>query len=244
MRRHLLLLLAAALLVSACGGDDDDSGLRDAPWALTSGIDVNGWEAFAPSATFADGHVAGSTGCNRFTAAYEVDGSTLELDHIASTLMGCPAPADAVERAFLDALKRVRAWRISDGELQLLDGDDRELLRFGVPTLRGAWKATMINTGDALKTPAGTITATFGEDGTLTGSGGCNTYRAAFKAERGKLEIDPPAGTRKACTEPGVGEQEQAFLSALPLATGYRIEGDHLSLLAADGTFVATFERA
>jgi META domain len=54
------------------GGDEDHaagaSSLCGMPWVLAAGLDVAGWERAAPSATFADGRVAGSTGCNRFTA--------------------------------------------------------------------------------------------------------------------------------------------------------------------------------
>ena len=47
-----------------------------------------------------------------------------------------------------------------------------------------------------------------------------------------------------ACDKPaGIMEQERAFLSVLPAAVAYRVDGPKLSLLTADGTFVATFER-
>jgi heat shock protein HslJ len=39
-------------------------------------------------------------------------------------------------------------------------------------------------------------------------------------------------------------EQEQAFLAALAATTNYRVEGSHLSLLTASGTFTATLDRA
>jgi heat shock protein HslJ len=47
------------------------------PWILASGVDVPGWEQTPPSATFNEETVGGSTGCNRFTAPYTVDGDTL-----------------------------------------------------------------------------------------------------------------------------------------------------------------------
>lgn len=60
--------------------------------------------------------------------------------------------------------------------------------------------------------------------------------------ERGVIEIAAPASGRKACAKPA-GVKEQAYLSALPLAAGYRVEGDMFSLLTADGTMVATYVR-
>ncbi len=39
-------------------------------------------------------------------------------------------------------------------------------------------------------------------------------------------------------------EQEAAYLAALPAAVSYRVDGDSLALLTADGTYVASFVRA
>jgi heat shock protein HslJ len=70
-------------LVSGCGGDDegaaDASSLEGVAWVLAPGVDVEGWEDVAPSATFENGRLAGTTGCNRFTTTYTVDGDTLEI---------------------------------------------------------------------------------------------------------------------------------------------------------------------
>ena len=68
------LPLLAALLVSAavggCGGDEeesaaDPSSLEGVPWVLVSGVDVDGWEAVAPSLTLEDGQASGSSGWTR-----------------------------------------------------------------------------------------------------------------------------------------------------------------------------------
>jgi len=45
--------------------------------------------------------MSGSTGCNRCSGPYTVDGDTLELGAIVSTQMACPPPARAVETAFV-----------------------------------------------------------------------------------------------------------------------------------------------
>ena len=245
----LALLLAVAL--AGCGGDDEsESGppsFVGVPWVLSSGLDVEGWETVRPSATFSDDTVGGSTGCNRFTAPYSAGSDTMEIGVVASTQMACVPPADAVERAYVDALGRVAEWRQEDAELVLLDDTGSELLRFAEATPVGDWEVTAFLSGDAVSSPLpGTeLTASFGADGTLTGSGGCNTYTAAFTTDRGDIEIDSPAATRKACAAPeGVMEQEAAYLAALPAAVSYRVDGDSLALLDADGTYVASFVRA
>jgi heat shock protein HslJ len=129
-----LLGLLGLVLTAGCGdGEGNESGAASfvgPGWILSGGIDVPGWEATAPSATFAEGRIAGSTGCNRFTGPYTVDGDGLEIGAIASTKMACLPPADEVERVYLAALARVAKWRSEGDELVLLDGQGAELLRY------------------------------------------------------------------------------------------------------------------
>jgi heat shock protein HslJ len=244
-------LLLALALVAGCGDDEgsesEAASFEGVPWVLSAGLDVDGWETVAPSAEFAGGTVGGSTGCNRYTGPFTVDGDSLEIGNIASTQMACQPPADAVERAYVAALGQVREWRSEDDELVLLADDGSELLRYRVATPEGSWEATAIQTGTALASPLlGTeITARFGEDGALTGSAGCNTYRTTYTTDGGGIEIAPPASTKKACAEPGgVMAQESAYLAGLPTAARFRVDGGSLTLLAADGTYVASYVRS
>jgi heat shock protein HslJ len=227
------------------GGAPVQSGaLTGAPWQLVAGIDVAGWERVAPSVQFQNGTVSGSTGCNRFSTSYTLDGDKLTIVPPATTMMACDEPGQSVEPAFLAALGEVAGWRIEDGALALLDEDGGQVLRFDVASPVGTWDTTSFLQDNAVSSPLpGThLTATFTDDGTLTGSAGCNTYTATYTAERGKIHIGQLATTRKLCTEPeGVMEQEQQYVAALPQATAYTVEGEQLSLLTPAGTFVATF---
>lgn len=189
-----LALLLVAVAVTRCGGDEGDgepASFEGVPWLLVSGRGIAGWEGETPSATFEGGTVSGSTGSNRFTGPYSVDGDTLELGAVASTRMACPPALDAVERAYLAALDRVEHWRSDGEELVLLDGGDAEVLRFEAGTPGGSWQATGVLRGDAFEIliPDTEITATFTDDGELTGSAGCNSYTATFEADRGGIEI-------------------------------------------------------
>jgi len=240
---RLLALFLGLAVISGCGDDSDNgaaatgpAAIEGVPWALESG----------PSATFTDGTVSGFGGCNQYSAPYTLDGDKLDIGHASSTLMGCAPPADKIERDYLAALDRVATWERSGDELILSDKDGKELLRFTQPTVTGSWDATSFLQGDAVSSPLpGTkVTAEFKDDGTLTGSAGCNTYHSTYKATGGTITIDPPSATEMACTGPaGVMEQEQAYLDALPRAVSYRVEGARLSLLTAKGTYVASYER-
>jgi heat shock protein HslJ len=250
VRRALALLVVALIAASAagCGNDDgesaDASSLEGVPWVLVDGIDVEGWEDAAPSATFESERVSGSTGCNRYNASHTVDEDALELAAIVSTRMACVPPRDEVERAFLGALERVAGWRVDADELVLVDVDDEELLRFGAATPVGSSSVTGVLRGDAFVSAiAGTeITATFSDEGELSGSAGCNTYTATYTTDGGAIEITPPAATKKLCPDPeGVMEQEAAYLEGLASAARYRVDGGALELSTADGTRVVHF---
>ena len=125
-----------------------------------------------------------------------------------------------------------------------MNGDGDELLRYEAASPVGDWEATSIQTGNALASPieGTTITATFADEGMLSGSSGCNQYTGSYTLDGGGIEIGPLAATKKACAAPeGVMEQEAAYLAVLPTATHFRIDGQSLALLAADGTFVASY---
>ena len=79
----------------------------------------------------------------------------------------------------------------------------------------------------------------------MTGSAGCNSYVGQVQAEGSTLSFGPLATTRMMCGEPqGIMEQETAYLAALATATGFRIQGEALQLLGAEGETVATYTAA
>jgi heat shock protein HslJ len=214
------------------------------PWVLSSGIPLPQDVAVVrPSATFESGTVSGSTGCNRYTGPYTLDGGA---GQIASTMMACIPPADWIERAFLDALGKVAGWRSGGEQLVLVGHDDAELLRFAAATPVGTWQVTGIRRDASTSPLAGTdLTATFSPDGSLSGSAGCNAYKASYTTGKGTIAIQAPAATRKACADAaGVMEQETAYLALLPTAVSYRMDGNVLELLAGDGTQLVTYTRS
>lgn len=78
-------------------------------------VAISGAPAFDPGKTgfkaLPDGHVASTVGCNRIVGSPEVDGARATFGRMAATMMACPPPLDAVERAYLKALEGVRSWR-------------------------------------------------------------------------------------------------------------------------------------
>jgi len=64
--------------------------------------------------------VSGSVACNRLTGRYDLKGDRLAFDQIVATRMNC-LQGTGLERAFVDALGRVKSWRITGQRLDLFD---------------------------------------------------------------------------------------------------------------------------
>jgi polar amino acid transport system substrate-binding protein len=97
-----------------------------------------------------------------------------------------------------------------------------------VGPLAGTKQATMIG-GQPPAPGAPPLTAFFGADGTVTGSGGCNTYTGTYQQAGNRLTVQPLAATQKAC-DPAVMAQEEAFLAALQSSDTFSICGGQLTI--------------
>jgi putative lipoprotein len=73
--------------------------------------------------------VSGSGGCNGFSGSYTLNGDRVSFGRLLSTMMACVSGMET-ERAFLPALAKVRRWRISGQNLDLLDDRGNSLARF------------------------------------------------------------------------------------------------------------------
>lgn len=80
-----------------------------------------------------------------------------------------------------------------------------------------------------------------GEEGRVSGSGGCNRFAGTYAQTGDALSFGQLAGTRMACLGPGM-ELESRFHAALGQVTGYVIDGEELTLEGPDGP-VARFLR-
>jgi putative lipoprotein len=91
------------------------------------------------------------------------------------------------------------------------------------PTLIGSdWVLISLNGAEPLADSE--ITLSFGTDGRVTGSSGCNRYFGAYRlADESGLEIGPLAGTRMFC-QGALGKQETRYLEALEATTGYALD--------------------
>ncbi len=83
---------------------------------------------------------------------------------------------------------------------------------------------------------------TFNDDGSVTGTTGCNTFNGEVTIEGSELTFGPMATTRMACLDEGASLQEHAFLTALEGVTGYTVDDEGRLVLEGDAPL--TFEVA
>lgn len=229
--------------------------LEQTVWQLVSYRDSNGnvvtaWNEAPATFQFAAGRVIGTTGCNRFFSGYTVTGDELAIAPGGSTLMACfPEALAQQESAILAGMNNVSGYELTTDELQLLNRDGNVLF-----TLMPQVSASLTNTNwtliaysngqGSLASPVleTTLTATFDDAGGLTGSAGCNTYRANFEHTDQTLQIGAAGSTRRLCPVPdGTMQQEQVFLGLLAAVSTYDIDGNQLTLKDAAGMVLAQF---
>lgn len=196
-----------------------------------------------------DGSLAGSAGCNRFTTSFQAASGSISIGLVASTMMACEEEIMQQETAFLAALPTAATYDIQGDTLELRDANGALVASFVAqtpPSLTGVnWQLTDVNINNGIVAAVGEATAVFGEDGSLSGSTGCNNYRTTFTQDGSALAISPEIiSTRMACPDGALSEQEAAFLAALPQTATYQMDGDRLELRDADGALLAAFAPA
>jgi heat shock protein HslJ len=225
-------------------------------WSLTSYN--NGKQALVSvlngmsiSANFSqDGNLSGSAGCNSYTATYEVDGDQMSIGPAAATRKYCgETGVMEQEAAYLQALGKVASYKIEGDALTLFDANGTTYLTYTaskpVDLSSNDWSLIGYNNGKEafvsvlLNT---TISASFGMDGKLSGTAGCNTYSSDYTVDGDQISIGPALSTRMFCAEEGVMEQEMAYLQAMEKAATYKIEGEVLTLFDAQGLRLAQYQ--
>ena len=79
------------------------------------------------------------------------------------------------------------------------------------------------------------------ENGSVTGSSGCNNYRASYTLSGSQLTIGPIAGTQMACS-PAQMAVERAYLDRLAKVAAFTISGSQLTLTDASGHTLLLFQ--
>lgn len=202
----------------------------------------------APTMQFDADQASGFTGVNRWFAPYTHIGSDLCFGQVGMTMMAGPEDLMEQEQEFLDVLNRSDSYAIAGETLEIREGEEIIALFTAVPsTIEGDWELQALNNargGVVSIMDATAITAHF-EGGIVSGSSGCNRFRAPFEADGSRLHLGPAMGTRTPRAEPeGALDQEQQFLSLFDLARSYQIvDGTQLTILDEAGARLMEFRR-
>ena len=86
--------------------------------------------------------------------------------------------------------------------------------------------------------PATQVTAFF-QNGTLSGTGGCNDYSTSYTINGASLNIAPVPVTGVSCDD-ATDQQEESFFLALDDITSYQIQGNKLTLSGPTHTLIFT----
>jgi heat shock protein HslJ len=135
----LVPLLLSALALSACGGSDEGStaqnpaDLEGVSWILTQMTTVGGQTEIVQvgvSAEFDGSAISGTSGCNRYHASYEAQGSSISFGPIAGTKKLCGDPEDSTETRYLQLLADVGSYRVSGRSMSMNDQSGTPVLQF------------------------------------------------------------------------------------------------------------------
>jgi heat shock protein HslJ len=235
-------------------GASEAVSLEGPLWTLSGYANTRGGltgpvEGSKVTAIFQDGRLSGNASCNTYGADYTVDGNQLTIGLAITTMMMCE-PQDVMqqEQTYLAALAQVAAYQIDGDTLTLVDANGTVLLVYTETaplTLTGVtWTVTTYNNGKqaVVSLLADTeLTLIFGEDGSVSGSAGCNQYTGGYTVDGSAIKIGPLAATMMMCGEPeGVMEQEAQYLAALQAATTFAIPGDVLELRDDSGALMVS----
>lgn len=123
MRRFRAGLLCSLAPFAVASAGAPAKPLEGVSWRLTGlpGQDAKALAALPRPVTvrFERGRVAGTSGCNRLTGSYEVEGDRVTLGPLAGTMMACPEPAMTIEAAFRAAFSGVVRYAVEGERLRL-----------------------------------------------------------------------------------------------------------------------------
>jgi len=250
------MILIPLLVVAGCTGQAPAPRLEGTGWTLT-GYAHNGTMTQPLSGTKVtldfsnDGQISGTAGCNHYFAPYMLKGTAITIGLAGSTEMYCVTPGVMdQESTYLALLGQAKTTTITVDMLTLSDAKGSAILTYAktlqpapAPLVGTNWTLSSFHSADAVSSViAGTtITAVFGDDGRVSGSGGCNRYFASYNITGTSLSISSVGSTKMYCGAEGVMQQESTYLASLSKAMTFTIKGNQLSLADVKGSTILSF---
>lgn len=226
---------AVAMMAAGCtpGEDNANGGLGGTDWTVVSIAGTATIPDARPTMRFAfGGQLTGSDGCNQYSGPFKTDRQDITIGKLTSTLIGCEPLLGAQAQAFNEALTGAATWRLTEtGGLELRGhGDVIAEPLVDAPPPSDAVVSDLAGTTWVLQELGGATlvddepTVTFGGDGTVSGSAGCNTFNGTYVLDGATITFGPLTTTKMACADPTMFV-ESAFLAAMAGVTGWSLDG-------------------
>lgn len=194
MKVSLLVTLLGAGVVCGCDGGTTASSLR-AQLAGRSFVSesVEGWQLVTGtqvSVSFDSTHVNAQAGCNAFSGTCEIEGGTLRVSMLGSTLLGCPDPRAAQDDWLAAFLLAGPTLALNDPRLLMTTADarvhllDRKSAIPDLPLVGTQWAGNGFSDGmvATLGPGSGSVSLAFGSDGHVAVNTSCQTGTGSFTA--------------------------------------------------------------
>ena len=282
MRHYATILLISAvviaLLVAGCTTQPQTAPVTPLPttmpvttpgqpsiigtWSLVStysgGRAVSALSGTTITATFSDGGtVSGSAGCNNYVATYQIGReNAITIGKLATAKTICDYPTGIMdqETIYLQNLQGATSYAINGNTLNISDSMGKTVLTYQrsgslvttLPIAGITWNLDHyrnVSESDVHVIKGTEVTALFGPIANITGSSGCNTYKGGYTTSGiNGISIGPVATTLMYCGDPGVMDQETAYLALLNRVASYEMTADGmLNLKTSTGTPVLVY---
>ncbi|MGW5075503.1 META domain-containing protein [Rhodococcus sp. NPDC004095] len=188
--------------------------------------------------------LAGTAGCNRATGTADFSGGRITTGPLATTMMACVGERGASDAWLADFFAASPEWDV-DGDTLHLRTDasavtllDKKVAQPDRPLTGTTWvvdstiSPTAITSSRAIEESSPILQ--IAEDGTVTGSTGCNAMTGSAQVAGDTVTFGPLGTTRMMCP-PEVMEVEQAVLTALDGTTTVTIDSDRMRLMNTNG---------
>lgn len=187
------------------------------------------------------GKVVGFDGCNNFNSTYTLNGENININpQMASTQKACPQEIMDQANNFTKLIISSTKYENNNGIMKLYQGNTNGLVFSGStnPLAKTTWDINGYNNGkQAVVSPIINTNPNinFSDDGTVSGSTGCNTFTGVYSIDSKSITISKLASTQRECFEPeGIMKQETSILEYLEKAKTWNLQGNQLSLRTAE----------
>lgn len=171
--------------------------------------------------------IYGKSGCNRFNAAYQLNGSQIQINLLMGTLMACDPESMQLEQEFRTAMEK-KSFEIhtEKNEVHFKDSKTKKvILAFTIPTENELWsfidgKKWKLIQMDNVGKDYGKASIQFDvKNKKVSGNSGCNNFFGSFSAAADKVTFSALAGTKMACIDKDAASTETKMRNYLSEAT-------------------------